>query len=211
MRRFLALAFSPITAHKKAWLILNVIYFGMVILGALYTLIDPSIQSVLLGAVGESFSSGGTLGPLVGTYVSGALFQAIAFTFLVNLFLGSMIFLTLPSLVIPFFGLLLGVYRALLWGVLFAPFSGENGLGLGLLPHIGTIVIEGEAYVVALLGVWLWWRGVFGARGARLRAWTDGLILQARIYAAVAILLAVAAIYEVFEVIFIVPRLIGPG
>jgi hypothetical protein len=38
-------------------------------------------------------------------------------------------------------------------GVLFSPFGGE--WQPGLLPHALTVLLEGEAYVVVMLGVWL--------------------------------------------------------
>lgn len=40
-----------------------------------------------------------------------------------------------------------------------------------------------------------------------MRAWLADRRLQARVYAAVALLLVMAAIYEVLELIYLVPRL----
>jgi hypothetical protein len=132
---------------------------------------------------------------------------AIVLTFLVNLVLGSILVLSLPSLLIPFAGILMGVFRAWLWGVLFSPFGGE--VELGLLPHALTVLLEGEGYVVAMLGVWLWWWPVLRTPGRRWQLWRDGLMLQGRIYSVVALLLAIAAIYEALEVIFLLPRLLA--
>ena len=61
-----------------------------------------------------------------------------------------------------------------------------------------------------MLGVWLWWHAVLSRPGARWRAWRQGLVLQARVYAAVVALLAVAATYEAIEVIWILPA-VAPG
>jgi hypothetical protein len=74
----------------------------------------------------------------------------------------------------------MGLYRAVLGGLLFAP-TDASTLGPTLWLHAPTILIEGEAYVVAMLGVWLWWRPVFARSGERWRAWTSGLLLQVRI------------------------------
>ena len=98
----------------------------------------------------------------------------------------------------------MGLYRAVLWGLLFAP-TETSTLGPTLWLHVPTILIEGEAYVVAMLGVWLWWHAVFTRSGERWTAWRQGLVLQIRVYAAVAALLAIAAIYEAIEVIWILP------
>ncbi len=65
-----------------------------------------------------------TIGPLssVGTaYSSGQVLDASIMTFLVNLALGSFMDITLPSLIIPFPGILTGAYRAVIWGILFSP------------------------------------------------------------------------------------------
>ena len=40
-------------------------------------------------------------------------------------------------------------------------------LGPTLLLHVPTIIVEGEAYVVAMLGVWLWWQAVIDSHGER--------------------------------------------
>ena len=79
----------------------------------------------------------------------------------------------------------------------------------GLLPHALTVLLEGEAYVVAMLGVWLWWWPVLRTPGRRWQLWRDGLVLQVRIYSVVALLLAIAAIYEALEVILLLPRLLA--
>jgi hypothetical protein len=76
-----------------------------------------------------------------------------------------------------------------------------------LFLHVPTLLIEGEAYVVAMLGIWLWWRPVFARSAERWRAWRGGLLLQLRIYAVMAALLALAAIYEAIDVIWVLSRL----
>jgi hypothetical protein len=197
--------FAPLREHRRAWLGMNLLYFGTVALGMFAVLVYPAMQQSLLQGVGQAFSPTGTLGPLVQAYTEGRLVMAIVLTFLVNLVLGSILVLSLPSLVIPFAGIFMGVFRAWLWGVLFSPFGGE--LDLGLLPHALTVLFEGEAYVVAMLGVWLWWWPVLRTPGRRWQLWRNGLVLQGRIYGVVALLLAIAATYEALEVIFLLPRL----
>jgi hypothetical protein len=184
--------------------VLNALYWGVAALAGAYAFMNPAVQSALTEAAVDAFSPSGGLGVLVQAYLSGELLSAILMTFLVNLILGSFVVLTLPSAVIPFAGILLGVYRAILWGLLFAP-TASNMMGPTLLLHVPTILVEGEAYIVAMLGVWLWWHAVFSTPGARWRAYRQGLLLQTRVYAAVAGLLAIAAIYEAIEVIWILP------
>jgi hypothetical protein len=96
------------------------------------------------------------------------------------------------------------VIRGVLWGILFSP---AGDLPAALLPHVGTIVLEGEAYVLAMLGVWLWWWPVVRGPNRGFGAWRHGLLLQPRVYAGVAAMLALAAVYEAIEVIYVIPLL----
>jgi len=185
-------------------LVLNVVYFGVAVLAAIYAFANPALQSELTRVAADTFSPAGGLGPLVQAYLGGELLRAIVLTFLVNLILGSLVFLTLPSAIVPFAGLVLGVCRAVLWGLLFAP-TESSTLGPTLLLHVPTIVIEGEAYIVAMLGVWLWWQAVIDIPGKRWLAWRRGVKMQVRVYAFVAGLLALAAVYEAIEVIWLLP------
>jgi hypothetical protein len=193
---------DPVWRHRRALAVLNGLYFGAVALAAIYAMSNPALQASSLEAIGEAFSPSGALGPLVTAYIEGRLGMAIALTFLVNLVLGSFVVLTLPSLVVPFAGLAIGLYRALLWGILFSP-SPASALGASTIAALPTILLEGEAYVLAMLGVWVWWSGVVRRRDGRWNAWKAGLRFQARLYPAVAVTLVLAAICEVLSVIFV--------
>ncbi len=197
---------APVQLHWRAFLSLNLLYFGVFAVAAVYAFINPAAQTELTALAGDAFSPTGRLGPLVRAYLEGNLLAAILLTFAVNLVGATMLALTLPSALIPFAGILIGVYRAILWGVLFSP-TGTSTLGPALWPHVPTILVEGEAYVVAMLGVWLWWQPVFARAGQRWRAWRMGLVLQLRVYTVVAALLALAATYEAIEVIWLLRQI----
>ena len=135
-------------------------------------------------------------------YDSGNVVLAAAVTFGVNLVLGSFLELTLPSLVIPLFGVALGLFRALLWGLLLAP---QGSLTYAMIPHSVTLLLEGQGYVIAMLGAFTITKGFFrpaayGASG-RLAGYAAGVGRCARLYLLVIAVLAVAAIYEAIEVI----------
>jgi hypothetical protein len=134
----------------------------------------------------------------------------------INLAVASFITITLPSLVIPFSGLLMLVVRALLWGVLFTPQTlsgiGAADLVAGLLIAV-LAFLEGQGYVLAALGAYLHgraflWPDSLGAESHRAGYWR-GLKLQARIYVLVALVLLIAAIYEVAVAVFALPALLG--
>jgi hypothetical protein len=74
-------------------------------------------------------------------YGGGQVIQAMIVTFIVNLIPGSIIEMSLPSLIIPFSGLLMGIYRAILWGLLLSP---ANASLAG--PMIPSTAVAGSSY-----------------------------------------------------------------
>ncbi|MCB0083546.1 MAG: hypothetical protein KDE47_21540 [Caldilineaceae bacterium] len=200
MRRWLAPAFTIVRTHRRAYLWLNGLYYGLMLLGMLYTFYDAALQRIVTEAVGAAFSQG-PLAAVGEAYVSGQTIRAILLTFVINLFVGSGATITLPSLIIPFSGLLMGAYRAVLWGLIYAPTSPE--LRMIFLPHLPTLLLEGQAYVLVLLGVVMQGRALFAPRTVdattRRQAYGRSLKLTWQLYGLVLLVLAVAAIYEVLE------------
>ncbi len=87
--------------------------------------------------------------------------------------------------------------------MIFAPIGGFEPRLLASLP---VLLLEGEGYVVAMLGVWLWWWPVGRKGGHRWLAWRLGLRLQGDVYVGVACLLALAAAYESLAVAYLLSR-----
>lgn len=189
--------------YRRAYLILNLAYYGLMVAAMVYVAFDPALQKTLLDEVGKAFGTG-PLEVLVGAYSGGQVLPAVFLTFVVNLVLGSLLYITLPSLLVPFSGLLVGVYRALLWGLLFSPTA---VLGAGMLFHWPTIILEGQAYILAMLAAYV--QGMAFLRpksvGAKTRGqgYWEGVKRSARIYMFVAITLFVAAIYEAVSAILL--------
>ncbi len=188
----------------KLFLIINAIYFGAILLGALIALAYPDLQMSLVMATGQTYASGSPLSSVGDAYLSGNVLVAAVLTFLMNFFLGTIVMMTIPSLIIPFWALLFGAYRALLWGImLVVPIPGVMPLSL-LAPHYLTLLLEGEAYVVAIFACT---RGLiallkpksFGT-DSRLKAYKQSIIDNGKLLVIVALLLAVAATYEAVEV-----------
>jgi hypothetical protein len=142
-------AWETVKEFRRAYVVLNVVYYGLVIVGMIYVAFDPSLQQTLLGAASGAFTSG-PLAAVGSAYSGGQVLRAVALTFVVNLIVGSIAFVTLPSLVIPFSGLLVGVYRAILWGLMLSPAAPE--LRLIMIPHSLTLILEGQAYILAMPG-----------------------------------------------------------
>lgn len=191
--------------HKYAYMALNLLYYGLVAVGMAYSLVNPEVQQGLMELVRGTFRPGGELWPVVQAYLSGNILLAAALTLAVNLFLGSFLVLTLPSLFVPFSGILLGLYRALLWGLLLAP---QGVLAAPMVPHSLTLILEGQGYILAMLGAYVIGKGllmpwVYGVRNP-LRGYLIGLGQCIRLYPLVILVLAVAALYEAAEIILIV-------
>lgn len=186
--------------HRRAYLALNVFYYALVVLGMAYALVNPALQQTMLSAAGVAFSQG-PLSAVGDAYLNAKVFEATGLTFVVNLFVGSFATITLPSLIVPFSGLLMGAYRAFLWGLIYSPTSPQ--LQTILLPHSVTLLVEGQAYILALLGVVIQGRALLfprtvGAASRRQGMW-QGIKLSAQLYVLVILVLALAAIYEVLE------------
>jgi hypothetical protein len=125
-------------------------YFGLVIVGSLLVSRLPEVQTILTSNVREALAaSSGPLALAARAYESGNILRAAAVTFVINFFLGSLLVLTLPSVIIPGSGILMATIRALTWGLLFSPTIGE--LQYGMLAHSGTMLLEGEGYILATL------------------------------------------------------------
>jgi hypothetical protein len=144
-------------------------------------------------------------------YASGNVLAAAAVTFWFNLTAGALLYITLPSLLVPFAGVALGFVRALLWGLVLAP---QGALALLMIPHSITLLLEGQAYIVAMLGAYVVGRGLLWPAGygkqSRLAGYAAGVVRCARLYLLVVVILAVAALYEAAEVILMI-RLAGGG
>jgi hypothetical protein len=178
-------------------------YFGLVILGSVIVSQFPEVQSILLTNVGEALgASSGPLAHAARAYATGNILYAAAVTFVINFFLGSLLVLTLPSVIIPGSGILMAILRSLVWGFLFAPTIGS--LAYRMLPHSGTMLLEGEGYILAalfglLIPIHIFQSSLGGTPLSRF-----GRVLWLNVLANfwVAVVLIVAACYEATEVIW---------
>ncbi len=197
---------------RRTYVTLNLVYYGLVACGMVFTALDRSVQRELLAAVGNAL----TQGPLAGVasaYTTGQIILAIAWTFVINLAVASFVSITLPSLIVPFSGMLVGLVRAVTWGLLFAPPTlavGGREAAMGLLIGI-LLVLEGQGYVLAMLAAWVQGRAFLspGSVGAadHGQAYLVGIKHALRLYVLVALVLAAAAAYEATIVIIVRPLL----
>ena len=200
-------AWAVVRADWRAYIYLNILYYGLVVLGMIYVaFFNPELQNMLLQSVGQSFTQG-PLSAVGGAYIGGEVISAMILTFVVNLFLGTMAEISLPALIIPFSGLLMGIVRAILWGLLLSP--GNASLAGPMIPHSLTLILEGQGYILAMLAVFIHGKAflkpsAYGVKG-HLRGYLEGLRRTGWIYLLVVLCLAVAAVYEALEVILLAP------
>jgi hypothetical protein len=206
VRGLLQRAWAVVGRFRRAYVALNVVYYGLVVCGMVYVAFNPSLQQSLLEAVGGEFSGEGLLSAVGEAYAGGQILTAIVLTFVVNLVVGSGLSVTLPSLVIPFSGLLMGAYRALMWGLMLSPTTAE--LRTIMIPHSLTLILEGQAYILAMLAAYVQGRAFLWPRTVdaptRRQGYVQGVRFSARLYLLVILLLAVAAVYEAVEATLLV-------
>jgi len=202
VNNWLRLPLLEISKYKRLFLALHFIYFGVAILFMLVAYYLPELQVCLLAGIKSQVADGsGPLGVAGKAYMSKNIIRAAVTTFAINLLLGSLAYITIPSIIIPAVGVLGATFRAIMWGLLLAPtFDALSG---AMLPHSFTILLEGEAYIIAaffglLILVYLFRK----AEGPSIpRRYGRALLMNLRGNLLVAIVLAIAAIYEATEVI----------
>ena len=141
---------------------------------------------------------------MIDAFSAGQALLTVGLILTINLVGATFLTITLPSLIVPFGGLVLWGVRALLWGILFAPRIDPSMGAQDVLSGIGVavlIVLEGEGYILGALGAYLQgrallWPGSVGASGPGEGYWR-GIKEQARLYVLIVLVLLVAALYEV--------------
>jgi hypothetical protein len=206
-------ALNVIRGARRPYVALNLVYYGLIVCAMIYTAFDRSLQQTLTETVGGMFVEG-PLASVWDAYSGGHVLLATTLTFVVNLVVGSFLSITLPSLVIPFSGLLVAGLRAVLWGLIFSPETlgaSAGEVAAGFLIAV-LLLLEGQGYVLAMLGAYVQGRAFLwpqraGAAGRGQGYWL-GVKQSAQIYLWVAVVLLVAAVYEVLIAVVVVPALL---
>ena len=189
----------------KLFLATNVFYFGLILIGALIALADPQLQRSLFDLAGTGLSSG-PLSSVGDAYHSGSVPYAAAVTFVTNLLMGTLAEITIPSLIFPPWALIMGFVRSLMWGImLVVPVEGLYPLGRAL-PHYLTLLLEGEGYVVAIFACMRQIKALLKPKDfgtdSRMKAYLTSIIDNGKLLLVAALLLAISALYEAWEVMY---------
>lgn len=190
--KFIRKPIEIIKENKKAFILMNAIFYGLLLLTMIVTAIFPDLQAKTIDNANQQLSAPWLESTVVAAYTNGNVGLAGIYTFLVNLILGTFLSMTLPSLVIPLRGLSWGIPRYFL-GMTFAPLNGVTGL----LPHYLTLLIEEQAYVIAMFAIVIQGRSFLFPRriglASRWNGYKQGLIQSAWLYLPVILLLVVGA------------------
>lgn len=197
--------FRIIRADRRAYLLVNLIGYGVLLLGMAVGTLFPSLHAARVA----SFAGGGQ-GALVNAVVgNGWVFGAVIF--LVNVFPTALLLITLPSLVVPFAGLAVFAVKTIDLGITLAPVDATSRLTL--IPHSLTLLIEFQAYVLVMFGAYLlgrsWLRPATVEAPTRGQGYVRGLALLGRLWLPALVLFFLGAVYEALEIYFLVPLVLG--
>lgn len=198
-------AWELVQENRRVYITLNALYYGLVVICMVYVVFNQPLQDELLQSIGEAFMTG-PLSFVGNAYINAKVLAAIAATFFVNLFVGSFGTITFPSLIIPFSGILVGFYRAVLWGLILSP--AHPDLRLIMIPHSLTLILEGQAYILTMLAAYIQGRAFLLPKTVGLerrgQGYLEGLKQTGKMYLLVILTLLIAAIYEVIEVVIMI-------
>ena len=191
-----------IRENRRAFVGLNLLYFGLTVLAMVLVSARPELIGAIRGWIKARFNP-----ELLNAVAQGMVYRAILLTFINNFLYGTIFAISLPSLVIPFLGIFIGLVRALLWGLALSP--ADPSFRMHFLVQIPTWLLEGEGYVLAMFAVFVLWRNCFWPHRAEaknsIEGYRAGLRQSLPLYAGVLILLAAGAVYEPLATIYLLP------
>jgi len=194
--------------HRRTYVLLNIAVYGLLGATMAVTALSPGLQERGLERA-QAFMEPGPMDFVVTAYVNGDFVSAALGTFIFNLTFAALLTTTIPSLVIPFFGVAATVYRAIEIGMWLTPTSSDAAIAL--IPHAPVLIIEFQAYILATLGTIVLWRSTFGYQRLELPSkragYRAGLGVNLRLYPVIVLVLFVVAVFEAWEVIYLIPLL----
>jgi hypothetical protein len=199
--RILRQPFHIIRANFRAYLVLNALMYGLFLIGMGAALLFPELNAAQIAGQDEN----GTTDLVVSLLSDVWLFSLTIL--LVNVVTVAVLTILLPSMVVPFLGIVAFMYRAFNFGVMLAPV--DETTAKILIPHSLTILIEFQAYVLVMLAAYVlgkaWLRpGTVGARNRR-QGYVLGLRQIGWLSLPAMVLFVIGALYEAFEIIYLVP------
>lgn len=178
--------------HRSRLRVLSYLYFGTTLFLYFAAYFAPDVQGFLWSlAQGLVRGDRGILAWVGHAYRSGGIAEAAWTTWVVNLFIGTIRDITLPSVIVPGAGVVTGMLRAVLWGVVLSP---STDIIAGKFKVVS--LIEGLGYVIAMCFAAEMFAAVRKGRGKRWSDYRNALSSNLYGLLIVAVVLGIAAIVK---------------
>ncbi|MBQ1083220.1 stage II sporulation protein M [Nocardiopsis sp. B62] len=195
--------FRIIRSNLRAYLVLNALVYGVLLVGLVLGVLFPDLTASLVTGLEEDGTA-----DLVASLLSNVWLFALTIL-AVNVLTVSLKLILLPSLVVPFAGVALLLYKTFESGLVLAPV--DETMATLLVPHSLTMVIEFQAYILLALGSYVfamaWLRPATVGAPDRRRGYLRGLQLFGWLSLPALGLLIIGAVYEALSLVHIVPRM----
>lgn len=194
MKNLLKELLSILRENWQPYFWISLFFYGIIVMVVILSQNDPEAHMKALIAAGNSAESGPLSFVKDAYYLNRNIPLAIFYTFSINLIFGALVYIALPSLIIPFAGILAIFFRGFLWGL-------SNGFALFTWDHLGVVILEGQAYILTALAAYLLAvRFINPARynfKSHKEGYMAGLKIMGRISALAAAVLLLSACFEV--------------
>ncbi|MFJ4037511.1 hypothetical protein ACIPVB_05455 [Microbacterium sp. NPDC090007] len=192
--------FLVVREDGRAWLIISATTYGLLALGFVIGVLFPALPA----ARATTLEGDGT-GDLVTAVASSApLFALVIFA--VNVLRLSLVTIVVPSLIVPFAGLVLFAYWLVETGITLVQTTPVGWVAM--IPHSLTVLIELQAYALLALGVFLlgrdWLRPTRVGAPTRRAAYLGALRRLGILSLPALVLLVVGAVWEAYSLRYLV-------
>jgi hypothetical protein len=199
-RRFARQPFAVIGHNARAYLMLNGGAYGLFLVGFAAGILFPHLSQ----AQHQRLIDDGTT-DLVQSLINNPWLFALTILAVNTVKMGALT-IVLPSTVVPFAGIPLFAYWAFTTGLTLVPASDIGWVAL--IPHSVTLIVEFQAYILFLLGVYLlgrcWLRPRTVGAENRREGYLRGLRTLGWLALLAMLLLVVGAVYEAFSLRYLV-------
>jgi hypothetical protein len=194
--------------NRRLYITLNLLFYGSIVVGLFYGFLRPDVGEEIAEWGVSALIEAPSTTPAIFAYLRGSFVAAAVFTFLGNLLMCSIsigLGLVFPPIVVLVIPLLTGV--GFIWGVAFGSVVLSTGSWSALV-HLLTFAIEGQSIILVLFIMLRTCDAIlrphrFGET-SRWSAYRQALGQTGRFYMLIVVILLVSAIYEAFEILYIV-------
>lgn len=192
---------------RRAYILSNLICYGLFICGAIaMALVPTAMKQSMIQQLGV-FLTKGTYAPVTDAYRSGFILLAILLTFVVNLIIGRFLSITLPSVIIPFSGILMYVPVPFIMGLMVS-----LALGTRTITDINLLILaalELQSSIIAILGAYIQGKALLFPKSVGVvthqQGFWFGIKQSLYLYILIVIVLAIAALHESFLFFVVLP------